>query len=221
MVQKETLQFLKALAKNNSKPWFDANKSNYLQAKQNMLDTTQLIINGVNSFDPDVASSNLEAKACVSRINRDVRFSKNKQPYKTNLFAMIKGGGKKAERAEYYVQIEPGKSFIGAGYYMPMPPELQKIRQEIDYNLANWKKIIENKTFLKHFPQGLQAPDSLVRPPKGFDMDNPALPYLKMKGYYAVTYLNDTQIMDKAFVKNTLASLKVARPLVEFLNMGL
>jgi uncharacterized protein (TIGR02453 family) len=221
MIEKQTLQFLTALAKNNNKPWFDANKTAYLAAKENMLATTQQIINGLNKIDDTIAASALEPKACVSRINRDVRFSKNKSPYKNNFFAMLKQGGKKSSYAEYYVQIEPGKSFIGAGHYMPMPLELQKIRQEIDYNLPAFKKIIDNKTFLKHYPKGLQAPESLVRPPKGFELDNPALPYLKMKGYFVVVDLTDAQVMDKAFVKNALKSLEVAKPLVDFLNSGL
>jgi uncharacterized protein (TIGR02453 family) len=136
MLQSSTLQFLQSLQKNNNKPWFDENRKKYESAKENFAEFVEALINGIAAFDPTI--QNLTAKNCMFRINRDVRFSKDKSPYKTNMGASISKGGKKINLAGYYFHCEPGKSFAAGGFYMPMAPELAKIRQEIDYNFKEW-----------------------------------------------------------------------------------
>src|SRR4026207_2423805 len=146
MLQSSTLKFLKDLKKNNNKPWFDANRERYEEAKADFANFIQQVIDVHSKKDKTLAS--LKAKDCMFRINRDVRFSKDKSPYKTNFGASINKGGKKAfGSAGYYFHLEPGGSFTGGGLYGPAPEELKKTRQEIDYNFTDFKKIIHSKKF--------------------------------------------------------------------------
>jgi uncharacterized protein (TIGR02453 family) len=218
MIQKETIQFLKDLSKNNNKNWFETNRKKYEVAKENDVQVVQQLINGIASFD--AAIGDLEAKKCLFRINRDVRFSANKDPYKTNMGAWFNEGGKKLMNAGYYFHLEPGKSFLAGGMYMPDAALLAKVRQEIDYNLNDFKKIVEAKKFVAAFG-GLSKAEGmlLVRPPKGYDISNPAIAYLKHKSFVATTPLTDAQIMDKGFVKNAVTHFKLLHPLVQFLNV--
>jgi uncharacterized protein (TIGR02453 family) len=120
MIQASTLKFLKELKKNNNKPWFDANRKRYEEAKKDFENFIQQVINAHSKKDKTLAS--LKAKDCMFRINRDVRFSKDKSPYKTNLGASINKGGRKAfQTAGYYFHLEPGQLFVGGGVYQPFP----------------------------------------------------------------------------------------------------
>jgi len=222
MIQPSTLSFLKKLKANNNKPWFDANRALYESAKADFLQFTSKLLAGISAIDKDIASAGLDPKKCISRINRDVRFSKNKDPYKSNFFALINKGGKKSNCAAYYFQLEAGNnSFVGGGVYMPMPPDLYAFRQEIDYNFAEWKSIVEGKSFKKTFPEGVKAPDVLSRPPKGYDENNPALAYLKMKGFYTFNSYSDKDLQSPACIKKMLADYKISLPLIQFLNRAI
>ena len=147
MLQPTTLKFLKDLKKNNTREWFEKNRKSYEAAKE---DFASLITAVIAQFGKkDNYLSNLTAKECVYRINRDVRFSKNKAPYKNNMAASMISGGKKSNLAGYYLHIEPGgKSIVGGGRYMVEPDQLKKIRQEIDYSWNEFNKIIHNKKFV-------------------------------------------------------------------------
>ncbi len=139
MLQPSTLKFLTGLQKNNNKAWFEKNRNAYEEAKADFLAMVEKLIPGIAGFDPTIADQ--LAKNCTFRINRDVRFSKNKSPYKNNMAAYFNKAGKKGNGAGYYLHIEPGKSFAAAGIWQPEPADLAKIRQEIDYNINDWKKI--------------------------------------------------------------------------------
>ena len=143
MLRLSTLKFLKDLKKNNNKPWFDAHRKEYEAAKIDFATFIQAVIDKHSKSDPTIKST--VAKDCMFRINRDVRFSKDKSPYKTNMGAYINRGGKKSVFAGYYFHCEPGQCFVGGGLWMPMPPELNKVRQEIDYNLDAFIKIMTSK----------------------------------------------------------------------------
>ncbi|HVT85462.1 MAG TPA: DUF2461 domain-containing protein, partial [Chitinophagaceae bacterium] len=143
MLRPSTLKFLKDLKKNNNKPWFDVHRKEYESAKEDFSAFVQAVIDKHGKKDKTI--SQLKAKDCMFRINRDVRFSKDKSPYKTNMGAYINRGGKKSIFGGYYFHCEPGESFMGGGLWMPMPPELNKVRQEIDYNLQKFIKIIGSK----------------------------------------------------------------------------
>ena len=217
MLQPSTLKFLKDLKKNNNKPWFDAHRSQYETAKQDFAEFIQLLIDKQGIKDNTIAS--MKAKECMFRINRDVRFAKDKSPYKSNLGASIIKGGKKSIFAGYYFHCEPGHSFAGGGMYIPTPEDLKKIRQEIDYNLVDFKKIIGSKKF-KAIYGDLDRSDeySLSRVPKGYESDNPAAEYLKLKSFITFVPLSDNDLTSKLLVKKTLEAFETLQPLLNFLN---
>ena len=147
MLQAATISFLKQLKANNHKVWFDEHRKLYEAAKLDFENFTASVLKETAAFDATVA--HLEARQCTFRINRDVRFSKNKDPYKTNLALHITAGGKKVINAGYYFHLEPGAAFLACGIWMPMPPDLKKIRQEIDYNFPAFHKIVGSKKSIK------------------------------------------------------------------------
>lgn len=219
MLQSSTINFLAQLAKNNNKPWFDANRKKYEEAKADFLQLVDKTILLITSFDNTLVG--LEPKKCVYRINRDVRFSKDKSTYKNNMGATINRGGKKIQNAGYYLHIENNKSFLAGGFYMPMPPELNKIRQEIDYNFTDFKKIVDNKSFKKIFTNGVEGIDFLVRPPKGYEETNPAIHYLKMKSFIASVPLTNEALTDKKVLKTIESTFKQLKPMLDFLNAAM
>jgi len=220
MLQTSTINFLKELKKNNNKPWFDLNRKKYESAKADFAAFIQKVIDGHGKKDPGISS--LLAKDCMFRINRDTRFAKDKSPYKTNFGASINKGGKKAwNTAGYYFHLEPGSCFTGGGIYMPEPEVLKKIRQEIDYNLPAFKKILSSKKFSTVYKGLDQSPEYLLsRVPKGFEADNPAAEFLKLKSYIAMVPLSNTDLSSKELVKKTIASFEALQPLIEFINGG-
>ena len=218
MINTETVKFLKELKKNNSKEWFDQNRKAYEQAKENYLDFAGEVLGRMKKIDTSL--TDLEPKQCVFRINRDVRFSKNKDPYKTNMGASFSKGGKKIQCAGYYFHLEPGASFIGGGFWMPMAPELNKIRQEIDYNVEAFNKIINKKKFKDIFGS-LSESEKLSRPPKGYDAENPAIELLKLKSFIVMTAVDDTELTGKDFSKKVVDHFEAMMPLVDFLNKAI
>ena len=218
MINTETVKFLKTLKKNNSKEWFDQNRKSYEQAKENYLDFVGEVLGRMKKIDASLAD--LEPKQCVFRINRDVRFSKNKDPYKTNMGASFSKGGKKIQCAGYYFHLEPGASFIGGGFWMPMAPELNKIRQEIDYGAEAFYKIINKKKFKDIFGS-LSESEKLSRPPKGYEADNPAIELLKLKSFVVMTTVKDSELTGKELASTVVDHVETMMPLVDFLNKAI
>jgi uncharacterized protein (TIGR02453 family) len=218
MLQSSTLKFLNNLKRNNSKPWFDANRKQYELAKEDFLLTVEKVIAGIAIFDPAIA--HLKPKQCTFRINRDVRFSKDKSPYKNNIAAYFNRNGKKSNDAGYYLHIEPGNSFAAGGLWMPEPQALVKIRQEIDYSFDAWKKITSNAPFKKAFGEGVKG-DALVRPPKGYEESNLAIEFLKLKSFIVTKPFTDAELQSKTFVKDVATAFKTMKPLLDFLNTAM
>lgn len=220
MLQSSTLKFLKDLKKNNNKPWFDAHRKEYESAKADFVAFIQTVIDKHSKSDPTIKS--ITAKECIFRINRDIRFSKDKSPYKTNMGAYINRGGKKSIFGGYYFHCEPGQSFVGGGLWMPMPPELNKVRQEIDYNFDAFKKIITSKKFKSVYKDlSRESEYVLTRLPKGYEPTNPAAEYLKMKSFVALTSLKDSDLTSKDLVRKTTEAFTALQPLIEFINESL
>ena len=220
MLQPATIKFLKDLKKNNSKPWFDANRMKYEDAKKDFAEFIQSVIDKHSKKDGSI--KDLKAKYCMFRINRDIRFAKDKSPYKTNFGASINRGGKKSLFAGYYFHLEPGESFVGGGIWMPMPPELKKVRQEIDYNLDEFKKIITAKKFKSVYGELSKGDDiSLSKVPQGFEKDNPASDYLKLKSFLAMKTLKETDLASKDLIKMVIEAFDALQPLVEFINKAI
>ena len=220
MLQLSTLQFLKGLRKNNTKEWFDANRNKYDDAKKDFEKLGEALIKKLCSIDETVA--HLRPKDCMFRINRDVRFSKDKSPYKTNLGIYISKGGKKGVQAGYYFHLEPGGSFVGGGLWMPLAPELKKVRQEIDYNWEEFRKIVHNKKFKAFFSEFDRSPEyALSRPPKGYDDDNPAIDFLKLKSLIVTAKIDDGELTSPRLVNKITSYFEVMKPLVDFINRAI
>jgi uncharacterized protein (TIGR02453 family) len=220
MINKSTINFLSALKKNNNREWFEKNKHLYEAAKTDVNNFVDELIKSFSSFDKKLGD--LTAKDCVFRIYRDVRFAKDKSPYKTNMGASINAGGKKAMNAGYYVHIEPGKVFLAGGMWMPPGDQLKKIRQEIDYNSKAIHKILDNKDFKKYF-NGLHdlKEYKLARPPKGYDKDHPDIELLKFTSYIVWHEYSDKEILSKDFVKELSKGGKIMKPFIDFLNTAI
>src|SRR6185369_14089604 len=208
MLQPSTLKFLRALKKNNNKPWFDKHRKEYEAAKIDFENFIQSVIDKHSKNDVDLKG--LVAKKCIFRINRDVRFSKDKSPYKTNLGASMDKGGKRSGLAGYYFHLEPGKSFLGGGIWMPQPDALKKLLQEIDYGFDEFRKIVESKKFRSIFKEmysgeGMQ----LAKVPQGFEKDNPAVEYLKFKSWLVLTDIPDSLLTSKDLLKRTVDAFSI------------
>lgn len=210
---KQLLGFLKNLEKNNNKEWFDANKKQYESVRKEWIDFVGSVIKKAGAFDP--AIQHLDPKKCIFRINRDIRFSKDKSPYKNNFGMALSSTGVKEEFVGYYLHIQPGKSFIAGGAYVPMPDKLAAIRQEIDYSFDEFKKIVSAKAFKDAF--GNLSGEKLSRPPKGYEADNPAIEFLKHKSFIAEQPISDKQLMDSDFDAHLIKTLKAMKPLNDFL----
>lgn len=215
MINKSTLEFLAQLSKNNNKEWFDKNRSSYEMAKNNFKGFVEELILNVSKFDSSI--KHLEAKDCIFRINRDVRFSKNKEPYKNNFGAILSPGGKKSFSAGYYFQLQPNASFIAGGVWQPPTPQINAIRQEIDYNAMEFKKIIGSKEFKKYFG-GLSSEDKLKSAPKGYDKTHPEIELLKYKSFIAVHNLKDKEVVAEDFIGNITTVFKAMLSFNSFLR---
>lgn len=220
MFHSSTVNFLRELKKNNNKNWFSNHKAAYLSAKDDFENFVQEIIIKISAFDGDIKE--LQLKNCTFRINRDIRFSKDKSPYKVNMGASFNRGGKNSVFAGYYFHLEPGNSFAGGGLWMPEPLSLKKLRQEIDYCFPEFKKIINSSVFKKQY-SGLEIDKKqmLVNVPKGYDKENPAGAFLKLKSFVAVKYIPDTLLTNKDLVKEAVQAFRALMPLVKFMNRSM
>jgi uncharacterized protein (TIGR02453 family) len=217
MIEAATINFLKGLKKNNNKPWFDAHRKQYEAARKNFEEFIQILIDKHALKDATIKEQ--LAKQCLFRINRDIRFSKDKTPYKSYLSGSINRAGKKSIFGGYYFHLEPGASYVGGGVWMPMAPELKKIRQEIDYCYDEFKKIYTSKKF-KTIYKDLYRNDevSLSRVPQGFEADNPAAEDLKLKSWIAMREIKDAELTSKDLVKKSLEAYETIMPVVKFVN---
>ena len=215
---KVILAFLKMLRKNNNKEWFDANRKKYEEVRGKFIDTLQHLILEVAKFEPLIGD--LRPKDCMFRINRDIRFSNDKRPYKDNFGAVISRGGKKSPFGVYYFHIQPGnESMVAGGIYMPDPEVLKKIRQEIDYNPGPLLKYMKSKAFKEYF--GEFSEDKLKRTPQGYSEDHPHADLLKYKSYIVVRGFSDKEVLEKNFLKEVMKTFKAMKPLNDYLNTAL
>lgn len=205
--------FLTELVTNNHKVWFDANRDRYMPLRTQFIAFVDDLIESAVAIDPSLAG--LQGKNCIFRINRDVRFSANKNPYKTNFSAYLSKGGKKFPGAGYYFHFEPGASFLAAGIWMPEAELLKSIRQEIDYGWEPFTAIMQAAE--KH---GLTFEgEKLSRPPKGYEADNPAIEMLKSKSF-VLTEPFDMLAGELALKQLFLKRVEQLKPFVDFLNQA-
>jgi uncharacterized protein (TIGR02453 family) len=215
---KSAISFLKKLAKNNNREWFADNKKSFEEAKEEFEELVVETIAEIGKWDKNVRS--LTPKDCIYRIYRDVRFSKDKTPYKTSFSALLSKDGRKGKGAINYLHIQPSQSFTAAGVYMPESNDLKAIRQEIDYNLKKFETILTNYEFKNHFGE-LSEEWKLKTLPKGYSADNPAIEYLRLKGFVVTKNYMEKEVLAKSFPGAAAHSFKIAQPLNTFLNSAI
>ncbi len=216
-IHKKTIEFLVDLKASNNREWFNANRDRYYFALQNFKEFIDRLIVNIASFDNSIAS--LEAKDCIFRIYRDVRFARDKNPYKTNMGAYIARGGRKSAFAGYYFHLEPEASFVSGGIYMAPNPVLKKIREDIDFYSEEFIGIVESDIFQKTFTS--IGADSLKRVPAGFSADSPVAKYLMLKHITPSRPLSASEVLDNNLIDKILADYKVMLPLIAFINRSI
>jgi uncharacterized protein (TIGR02453 family) len=215
MISKDTFQFLKQLKQNNYKEWFDQNRTAYTTAKKEFETFIDKVILGIAAFDRE--ASQTTAKASIFRINRDVRFSNNKDPYKTNIGAFMAKGGRKGINAGYYIHIEPGNCFLAGGIYMPSGPMLKAIREEIYHSIDEFREIVTHPVFVKHFGNRI-GEDPVKSAPRGFPADFPEVEYLKYRSYTVLKNEADTVYQKPSFMDEVITVFHAMEPYNRFLN---
>lgn len=214
MLTNQYFSFLKDLKKNNDKVWFAKNKSAYDKLKLDFEKIVSEFITSISSFEPEIG--NLAPKDCVFRIYKDIRFSKDKTPYKTNFGSFFVKGGRKSGMAGYYIHIEPGECFIGGGIYMPPSPVLKKIRDEISYNFNEFETILNAPLFKKYFKEITGSRTTVM--PRGFDKSFKGAEYLKFKDYTVIYSIKDDFLLQKDAFKKVIEVFKAMKPFNDFLN---
>ena len=215
IISKETFTFLNKLKSNNNRPWFEKNRALYEKARAEYLSFTTRLVEGIWKIE---SIPEKEPAKYMHRIYRDIRFSKDKTPYKSHFSSIIERGSEN-QKCPVYFHIQPGKSMMGGGVWDPSSDTLKKIRQEIDYNSAGLKKIINTKDFLKYF--GKISGDKLSRPPKGYEADNPNIEFLKFKQLYIERSFDDDLVLSKQFIPELLKSYKAALPFFTFFDVAM
>lgn len=219
MINRQTLDFLKDLVSNNNREWFQANKSRHDAARENIIAFTQELIAKLHKMDPEIDTA-LDPKKCVMRIYRDIRFSSNKTPYKNNFGVSVPTRGLKNGGAEYYLHITPGGSFIAGGYWMPEGEHLKAIRQEIDYNGSELKKIIDEPEFLKLFGD-FRKQEQLKTLPQGYTADNEHIDLIKLKSFIVMHHLSDDKVCSQDALQYISSVCNKIHPLNVFLKNAL
>lgn len=213
---KELLQYLSDLEQNNNREWYHASKPRYERARTTYLALAQQVIDLLQFDDPRL--SGLEAKDAMFRIFRDIRFSKDKTPYKTHFGAYMARGGRKSREAGYYLHIGSGEMFLAAGVHSPAKEDLHAIRQEILYRPEAFGAILETR-----LAQGYSTyeQDKLVNGPVGFPKDSPHIEYLKYK-HYLLSHPLSEQELDAENAAHVIADrFRELVPFTEFLNTAL
>lgn len=208
------LGFLKDLEKNNNKVWFDENRKRYEAAKREFAVFVDQLIPAVKSIDKRIGE--ISSKQCIFRIFRDVRFSKDKTPYKTNFGAYISDVGRKSRYAGYYIHIEPGKCMLGGGIYMPQPDILKAVREVILDDPEEYKKIIHSKAYKDTF--GEIWGEKLKSVPRGFPKDHPEIELIKQKSFTVVHEMPDKRVLDSKFFDYIIEVFKLNYKINEFIN---
>ncbi len=211
------IDFLSELKVNNDREWFNKNKPYFEKAKNEFYQLVEALIPAIAKSSPQVA--NLEVKDTIFRIYRDVRFSKDKSPYKTQMGAYIAPGGRKSVYAGHYIHVEPGNSFLAGGSYCPQSDKLKNIRSEILYNIDEFKSILNQSKFKKLFNE--ISGSKLVRPPVGFPKDFEDIELLKFKDYTIFHPVADEFFNDPDFLRKSVSIFECMNPFNEFLNRAI
>ncbi|MFV8360333.1 DUF2461 domain-containing protein [Flavobacterium sp. LS1P3] len=220
MLSKNTLQFLDDLKANNNRDWFLENKKRYEAVKKEYQQLVGDFLDTMKPLDPSLEM--LEVKNCTFRINRDIRFSKDKTPYKSHLGVWLSSGAKGMNRSGYYIHLEKGASFIAGGLYCPEAVDLKKMRKEIAYFYDDLEAILNEKDFKKEFKDfDRNEKDTLKNPPRGYEKEHPAIEFLKLKSFECSQRIDISEVSKKDFVATMSKKLITLKPLNDFINRAL
>jgi uncharacterized protein (TIGR02453 family) len=208
-------KFLTAIENNNNREWFSQNKGLYESALKNVQDFVRAVIEEISVFDASVGDQ--EAKKCIYRIYRDIRFSPDKRPYKIHFGAYIAPHGKQSNNAGYYLHIQDGLSFIGGGLWCPENAMLKTIREEIYYAPEELHQILENKKF-KSMAGGLMDIDTLKRPPRNYPADFPYIKLLQYRHFCTERAVDNSEVLAPDFLGKCIQTYKSIFPLVDYMN---
>ena len=209
-----TLAFMRELVQNNNRDWFQANRPRYDAAKAELCGIVERVLTGLSPYEP---LANTAVNDCIFRINRDIRFSKDKTPYKSNLAFAIGPGGRHSGRIDYYVHIQPdNQSFLGAGMWQPTPANLAKFRQEVDYNAQELKSIIEADEFKTYFPEA--SGEVMKTTPKGYPADHPEINLLRRKELFFMHRYTDKEVLKPNFADEIVRGCRIMKPYCDLLN---
>ena len=204
--------FLKNVKKNNNRVWFNVNKDTYLEQNQAMISFADAVIGRMNKYDKIETPS---GKKAVFRIYRDVRFSKDKSPYKSH-FGMHMSRATKLLRGGYYLHIEPGKCFVGGGFWGPTPEDLKHIREQIAVDPKPLRDILKSKAFKKNFEE-LKG-EKLVNVPRGFEKDHPAADLLKYKQFLVGIDIPEKMLLSKKGLDTVVNGFRAMRPFFDYMS---
>ncbi len=210
----QILDFLRELQQNNNRPWFQENKARFDVLRQGYMDIVQKIINRISLFDSEIAG--LQAKDCLFRIYRDIRFSPNKLPYKNHFGAYIAQGGRSSERSGYYFHLEPDNNVLSGGLWMPDPKLLKMVRQDIYDQIDEFTGILEEPSFKAVFPE-LEG-ETLKRNPAGFPNDFPYSDIIRHKDFCVSNIQPDNFFNKKDWMDQTVGIFEKLYPFNRFLN---
>lgn len=218
MLHKDTLFFLADLKGNNHKTWFDENRKRYDAIRKDLVKFVGAIIEEISAFDSEIEG--IDPSKTLFRINRDIRFSKDKSPYKINLGAHIASkSGKEAGQVGYYLHLEPEGNFMGGGIYMPEAETLRKIREYTDENGAELTRIISDPEFIATF--GTLQGERLKGTPKGYSKDHPYADFLSMKDMYVLHKVSDEDIQSGNLLEMAVSVFRTQYPLNTFLRKAI
>ena len=220
MLSKDSLQFLDDLKANNNRDWFLDNKKRYEVFKKDYHQLVGDFLNAMKPLDPSLEM--LEVKNCTFRINRDIRFSKDKSPYKDHIGVWLSSGSKGMNRSGYYIHIARAGSFIAGGFYCPEAEDLKKVRKEIAFFYEDLEEILNEKNFKREFNDfDRNEANTLKNPPRGYEKDHPAIEFLKLKSFETSQKFDIEEVTKEDFVAKMANKLISLKPLNEFINRAL
>ena len=208
------LTFLRRLRENNNREWFQANRDDFETARADFEDYIAALIAELSQTE---SLAGISPKDCIFRLNRDLRFTKDKTPYKPYMSAYVAPGGRKSRRLGYYVHIQPGNhSMLGGGLHEPEPQQIAAWRRSVDRDPASFRKIATAKSFRKYFET--VGGGTLKTAPKGYPKDHPHLDLLRLKSVTVSRSISDALVTSPQFLRETLATFEAMRPFLRYLD---
>lgn len=221
MIKQTSLNFLTELKNNNSREWFEQNQILYKAYKEDIIQFTEKLLSELSKIDISISNANLIPKKCLTRVNRDLRFSKDKTHYKNYVLVVFNKNAPQPTTAGYFLHIEPDNCMIGGGVWQTSPEYLKKIRQEISYSFDEINGVISSKKFQNTFPSGIQGQSKLKKFTDASEKKEEVIELLKMKGFCTKEIISDKVLTNKDAIKTIINYFETAKPLIDYINKSI